>query len=381
MYPFFNREQLLHRQRIVDFAQEHLGSRLRDFDRSGTFALEDWQRCGAQGILGSHIPEAYGGKGLDATTTVMILEALGYGCRDNGLTLALGGQTWSVQEPILIYGNEAQKQKFLPRLCSGEWIGCHGVSEPASGSDALSLQTTAVKSDGGYLLNGRKSYIGMAPLADLALVLANADPASGKWGVSAFLVEKGSAGFSQSEPRPKTGTRTNPIGDLVFEDCFVPQEHLLGGEGIGMSLFTQTISWERAFIHAGHLGAMQCLFERCVDFAKERRQFGQPIGNFQSVSNRIADMRLRLETCRLLMYKVAAMKDAGADAAMECAMANLHISEALLACATDAVRIHGARGYLEEYGVERQLRDSVGGVIYAGTSDIQRNLISSLLGL
>lgn len=381
MYPHFNKEQLIHRQRIVDFAQEHLGSQLREFDRSSTFAMEDWRRCGAQGILGSHIPEAYGGKGLDATTTVMILEALGYGCRDNGLTLALGGQTWSVQEPILIYGNEAQKQKFLPRLCSGEWIGCHGVSEPASGSDALSLQTTATKIDGGFLLNGRKSYIGMAPLADVALVLANSDPESGKWGVSAFLVEKGSDGFSQSEPRPKTGTRTNPIGDLVFEDCFVPKEHLLGSEGIGMSLFTQTISWERAFIHAGHLGAMQFLFERCLDYAKERRQFGQAIGNFQSVSNRIADMRLRLETCRLLMYKVAAMKDAGADAAMECAMANLHIAEGLLACATDAVRIHGARGYLEEYGVERQLRDSVGGVIYAGTSDIQRNLIASLLGL
>ncbi|MEM7587322.1 MAG: acyl-CoA dehydrogenase, partial [Acidobacteriota bacterium] len=273
------------------------------------------------------------------------------------------------------------KQRFLPRLCSGEWIGCHGVSEEASGSDALSLQTTATLTDGGYLLNGRKIYIGMAPLADMALVLANTDPEAGKWGVSAFLVERGTPGFRQSEPRAKTGTRTNLMGDLIFEDCLVPEENLLGGEGIGMSLFTQTISWERAFIHAGHLGAMQFLFERCLRYAKERKQFGRSIGSFQSVSNRIADMRLRLETSRLMMYRVAAMKDAGEDAAMECAMANLHIAESLLACATDAVRLHGARGYLEEHGVERQLRDSIGGVIYAGTSDIQRNLISSLLGL
>jgi len=381
MHITYNAEQLARREKIREFAANELGSQLRDCDRAGTFPRADWERCGAAGILGSHVPEQYGGQGLDAVTTVLTLEALGYGCQDNGLTLALGGQTWSVQEPILIYGSEEQKHRLLPRLCSGEWIGCHGVSEEQAGSDALSLQTTAAKTEGGYLLNGRKTYIGMAPVADLALVLANANPDAGKWGVSAFVVEKGTAGFSQGAPRAKAGTRTNLLGDLVFEDCFVPDENLLGGEGVGVSLFTQTIAWERAFIHAGHLGAMQFLFEQCVDYAKERRQFGQPIGNFQSISNRIADMRLRLETSRLLMYRVAAMKDAALDASLECAMANLHIAEALLECATDAVRIHGARGYLEEYEVERQLRDSVGGVIYAGTSDIQRNLIAKLLGL
>ncbi len=377
----FSEDQLARGQDILEFARSELGSDLPDHDRAATFPRQDWDRCGAKGILASHVPEEYGGLGLDTVTTVLILEALGRGCGDNGLSLALGGQTWSVQEPIVIYGNEEQKRRFLPKLCSGEWIGCHGVSEEQSGSDALAMSTTAVKTEGGYLLNGHKTYIGMAPEADFALVLANTDPEAGKWGVSAFLVESSAAGFTRGEARAKCGTRTNQLGDLIFEDCFVPAENLLGGEGIGVSLFTQTIAWERAFIHAGHLGAMQTLFERCVDYAKERRQFGQPIGKFQSVSNRIADMRLRLETSRLLMYKVAAMKDAGSDAAIECAMANLHISESLLACATDAVRIHGALGYLEEYGVERQVRDSLGGVIYAGTSDIQRNLIASLLGL
>ena len=377
----FTAKQREQRDRIVAFARDELGSRLRDHDRAGTFARDDWARCADQGILGSHIPSAYGGQGNDAVTTVLSLEALGYGCPDNGLSLAVGGQTWSVQEPILIYGSEEQKRRYLPRLCSGAWIGCHGVSEEGSGSDALSLRTTATRTDGGYRLDGRKTYIGMAPIADLAVVLANADPAAGKWGVSAFLVERGTPGFTQGPPRAKSGTRSNPMGDLVFEDCFVPDANRLGSEGIGMSLFTQTISWERAFIHAGHLGAMQHLFERCVRQAKERKQFGQAIGGFQAVSHRIADMRLRLETSRLLMYQAAALKDAERDATMECAMANLHISEALLACATDAVRLHGARGYLEEHGVERQLRDAVGGVIYAGTSDIQRNLIASMLGL
>lgn len=365
---------------MIEFARTNLASQLRDHDRTGTFARADWDRCAERGVLGSHVPEQYGGQGLDAVTTVLTLEALGYGCRDNGLTLALGGQIWSVQEPIVVYGSEEQKRRFLPGLCSGKLIGAHGVSEEQSGSDALSLQTTAVRTDGGYVLNGRKTYIGMAPVADLAVVLANSNPAAARWGVSAFLVEKGAEGFSQSAARAKTGTRTNPLGDLVLEDCFVPDENRLGREGLGVSIMTHGIGWERAFIHAGHLGSMQRVLEKSVAYARDRRQFGQPIGTFQSVSNRIANMRLRLETSRLLLYKVASMKDRSIDAELECALAKLHISEALLECATDAVRIHGARGYLEEYEIERELRDSIGGVIYAGTSDIQRNLIARILG-
>jgi alkylation response protein AidB-like acyl-CoA dehydrogenase len=376
---FFTDQQREIRDQTIEFARSELGRELRSRDGTATFALDDWKRCAARGMLGSLIPEEYGGRGLDAVTTVLTLEALGYGCQDNGLSLGMGGHMWSVQEPILIYGSEEQKRLYLPRLCSGEWIGCHGVSEELSGSDALSLRTTAHKVDGGYVLNGRKTYIGMAPLADLALVLANTDPESGKWGVSAFLVECESKGFSRSEARAKTGTRTNPLGDLILEDCFVPEENRLGKEGVGLSLFTNTIKWERAFIHAGHLGSMQFLIEKCLAYARERTQFGRPIADFQSVSHRIANMRLRQETSRLLMYKIAAMKDRSLDAAIECAMAKLHIAESLLESATDAVRIHGARGYLEEYEVERELRDSIGAVIYAGTSDIQRNLIFDLL--
>ncbi len=377
----FTDDQLALRGRTIEFARDHLGKDLRDRDRTGTFLRDDWTRCGTFGVLGAHVPTKYGGQGMDAVSTVLLLEALGYGCRDNGLSLALGGHIWNVVEPLVASGSEEQKERFLPRLCSGEAIAVNGVSEEESGSDAFSLRTSARKVDGGYLLTGRKSYVGMAPIADVALVLANSDPAAGKWGVSAFLVERGTAGFTQSIPREKAGTRTNPIGDLIFEDCFVPVANRLGGEGAGVSLFSRAVNWERAFILAGHVGAMQALFELCVTYATERQQFGTSIGSFQSVSNRIADMRLRLETSRLLMYQAASMKDRGLDATLECSMAKLHISEMLLESATDAVRIHGARGYLAEFEVERDLRDMLGAVIYAGTSDIQRKLIAGLVGL
>ena len=377
----FTDDQLALRERTIEFARTHLGHDLLERDQSSSFRREDWTRCGAEGIQGAHVPMAYGGQGLSAFDTVLRLEALGYGCRDNGLTLALGGHIWNVLEPLVASGSEAQKERFLPRLCSGEAIAANGVSEPDSGSDAFSLKTTARKVDGGYLLDGRKSYVGMAPIADLFLVLANSSPAAGKWGVSAFFVERGTPGFTQGPVRLKAGTRTNPLGDLIFEECFVPDANRLGGEGAGVSLFSRAVNWERAFILAGHLGAMQALLDRCVAYAKERRQFGQPIGKFQSVSNRIADMRLRVETSRLLMYQAAEMKDRGLDAVLECSMAKLHIAETLLESATDAVRIHGAHGYLAEFEIERDLRDMLGGVIYGGTSDIQRNIIAAQLGV
>ncbi len=377
----FTDDQLALREQTIEFARTHLGRDLLARDLAATFRREDWSLCGAAGILGAHVPTAYGGQGLGAVETVLRLEAIGYGSRDNGLGLALGGHIWNVVEPLVASGTEEQKERYLPRLCSGEAIAVNAVSEEDSGSDAFSLKTTAQKVDGGYLLNGRKTYVGMAPIADVALVLANAAPASGKWGVSAFFVERGAPGFTQGPPRPKAGTRTNPIGDLIFENCFVPVANRLGGEGAGVSLFSRAVNWERAFILAGHVGAMQALFERCVSHAKERQQFGTPIGKFQSVSNRIANMRLRIETSRLLMYQAAAMKDRGLDATLECSMAKLHIAETLLESATDAVRIHGAHGYLAEFEIERDVRDMLGSIIYGGTSDVQRNIIAAQVGL
>ncbi|MEM8934451.1 MAG: acyl-CoA dehydrogenase family protein [Acidobacteriota bacterium] len=365
----------------VDFAREHLDDDLAARDATGTFRPDLWQRAADHGVLGWCMPEAYGGSGLDVVTSIRMLEGIGYGCRDNALTLGLNGQLWSVQEPLLHFGSDEQKARYLPRLISGELLAAHGMTEPASGSDAFSLETTAEKVDGGYVLDGHKTLIGLAPIAGLALVFANTRPEVGQWGVSAFLVERDFEGYSASPAKTKMGLRTSPLGDIVLDRCFVPEENRLGPEGIGVSVFNHSMDWERSFIFASHVGSMARQLDDCVAYARERRQFGQPIGHFQAVSHRIATMKLRLETSRLLLYKLASMKERDEPAMLEAAMAKLHIGESFAANSLDAVRVHGGKGYLAEFEVERDLRDALGGVLYSGTSDIQRNIIARVLGL
>lgn len=376
----FTEEQERLRTETVEFARNELASDLVARDAESGFDRELWRRCAGFGILGSNVPTEYGGQGRDVVTTVAIMEALGYGCPDNGLTLALNGQMWAVQEPIQQFGTEEQKERYLPLLISGGY-GAHAMSEPASGSDTFALETTAEKTDGGYVLNGRKTYIGLAPVCDVALVFAATDPTVGRWGITAFLVEGDASGLTKGGNQPKMGLRTGPFGDLVLEDCFVPDSARLGPEGAGASIFTNSMDWERSFIFASHVGSMARQLDDVIEYARTRRQFGEPIGKFQSVSNRIADMRLRLETSRLLLYKAAWLLDSGDAAQLYSALAKLHLSESFVASSSDAIRIHGAKGYVSEYGVERDLRDALGGVIYSGTSDIQRQVIARLMGV
>jgi alkylation response protein AidB-like acyl-CoA dehydrogenase len=309
------------------------------------------------------------------------MEGLGYGCPDNGLIFGLNAQLWSVQMPILLFGSQAQRQKYLPGLCTGELIGAHGMSEPDSGSDAFSLRTRAVRENGGYVLNGTKTFVTNAPIADMALVFATVDPAKGMWGVTGFLVEKGTPGFTITRDIEKMGLRTSPMSELVFEDCHVPEENRLGAEGLGSKIFDSSMEWERSCILASHLGAMERQLERCIEYGRERKQFGQPIGKFQSVANRIVDMKVRLETARLLLYKVAWLKKVGRPATLEAAMAKLYLSECFVQSSLDAIRVHGGYGFMTEFGIERDLRDAVGGTIYSGTSDIQRSIVARLMGL
>lgn len=374
-------EQLEFKEAVIRFAQKELNDGLLERDKEGQFCRENWRQCAEFGILGLSFPEEYGGAGGDILTTMLTMEGLGYGCRDNGLVFALNAQMWSIQHPILTLGTPAQKEKYLPRLISGEMIGAHGMSEPDSGSDAYSLRTRAEKCDGGYRLNGSKTFVTNAPTADLALVFATTNPKRKMWGITAFLVEKGTAGFTVSRDIEKMGMRTAPMGELYFTDCYIPAENRLGPEGAGGRIFNSSMEWERSCILASHLGAMAHQLEVCIAYAKERRQFNQPIGKFQSVSNRIADMKVRLETARLLLYKVAWLKKQGKPAAMEAAIAKLYISEAFVQSSMDAIRTHGGYGYMSELGVERDLRDAIGGTIYSGTSDIQRNIIARLLGV
>lgn len=377
----WTKEQLEFKKTIIEFAQKELNDSLLERDKASSFSHENWLKCAQIGIQGLAIPEEYGGAGADLLTAALVMEGLGYGCRDGGLTFALNSQMWSVQPTILDSGSEAQKHKYLPGLCRGELIGAYGMTEPDSGSDAFSLRTTASKKDGGYVLNGTKTLVTFAPLADFAIVFAITDPELGNWGVSTFVVDKETPGFKVSRYMEKMGLRTVPIGELLFEDCFIPEENRIGPEGAGPSIFNSSQEWERAVILASQLGEMERQLEQAIQYANDRRQFGQPIGKFQSVSNRIADMKLRLETARLLTYKVAWLKSLGKSVMLDAAIAKLYLSECFVESSLDAIRVHGGYGYMTEFEVERDLRDAIGGTLYGGTSDIQRNIIARFLGL
>lgn len=367
------------REDLLRFASE-LSADIADNDPDCAFSEENWQRCADQGVLGYLVPEAYGGSGLSALDSVRLLETLGYACPDTGLVFALSSQMLSIQPTLQIFGSEAMKKRHLASLAKGA-KGAFAITEEESGSDTYALSATAEKVEGGYVLNGSKKYITLAPVADIAVVFASTQPDRGQWGISAFLIERGQAGFETTPTQAKMGLRTTPIGDIHLTDCFVPEENRVGAEGSGVAIFAKAMESERSYILASQLGTMERQLEQAIEHARNRRQFGKPIGKNQSVANRIADMKLRLETSRLLLYKVAWLEDQGQPLLMEAALANLQMSEAFVESSLDTVRTFGARGYLSEFGIERDLRDSVGGLIYSGTSDIQRNIIARTLGL
>ncbi len=375
-------EQLALRESIREFA-ETLNEGLVEREREGAFPHELWRRTADFGLLSMSIPPAYNttDKEVDIMDGVVAMEALGYGCRDNGLNLAIAAQMWTVQYPINEFGSEQQKAKYLPAMCRGELIGAHAVTEPEAGSDHMAPQTHARPVSDGYLLTGHKRYITLGPVADVALVFATVDPEKGRWGLTAFLVDTAAEGCEVGPVRDKMGLRTVPMGDLIFTDCFVPEENRLGPEGAGASISGSSLGVERCLILATQVGAMERQLEQAVAYAKSRRQFGQPVGKFQSVSNRIADMRLALETARLLLYKVAWMIREEEPMTMEAALLKLHLSETFVQSSLDAVRTFGGAGYLTETEIERDLRDSVGGLLYAGTNDIQRLVVARMLGL
>ena len=368
-------------QDMTDFGRDELQHNLVERDHNESFLDDNWQACAAKGVLGLYLPGDLGGAEHSLSTTVRLMEALGYGCPDNGLTLALNGQMWAVQEPILKFGTEQQTQEYLPRLINGELKGAHGMTEPESGSNAFDLNTTAEKTDGGFILNGTKTYIGLGPVAGLILTFATVDPTRGRWGICTFLVEGDAKGVTLGEARSKMGLRTGPMGDVIFENVFVPEENLLGNIGSGSSIFNSSMDYERSFIFASHVGSMARQLDETIAYARSRSVSGNPIGKYQSISNRIAEMKMRLDTSRLHLYRCADLLDQGKSIPLEAAMAKLVISEAFVDNSIDAIRVNGGRGYLSEHGVDRDLRDALGGVIYSGTSDIQRNLIAGLLGL
>ena len=377
----FSEEQLDLKRNAIRFAQKTLNEDIIRRDKDAIFPRELWKKCADFGIQGSGFPELYGGNDADIISTMLLMEGLGYGCKDSGLIFAINGHMWSVQMPILRFGSDAQRDKYLPKLCSGEWIGADSITEPDSGSDAYNLRTTARLEGDHYILNGTKTFCTMATLADVFVIFATVDKRKGFMGVTAFIVEKGYSGFSVGKQIQKMGLRTAPFAELILEDCKVPVENRLGREGNGAAIFDDSIEWERSCILASLLGGMERQLEQCINYAKERKQFGKPIGKYQSIANKIVDMKVRMETARLILYKVAWMKKARGKASMEAAIAKLYLSESWVKSCLDAVQIHGGYGYTTEFELERDLRDSIGSTIYSGTSEIQKNIIARYLGL
>jgi alkylation response protein AidB-like acyl-CoA dehydrogenase len=374
-------DQRQFRDAVIEFATKELNTDVEARDRSASFSRDAWSKCADFGLQGLPVPAEYGGAGADVTTTVAALEGLGYACTDNGLIFSLNAQMWSCELPILIFGSEEQKRKHLPRLCDGSLIAAHGMTEPESGSDAFNLSTTATRDGDGYVLDGSKTFVTNASEAGLFVLFATTDRSLGIGGLCAFLVERHTAGVTIGKPLSKMGLRTSPMNEVFFESCRVGPEHVLAEPGSGMAVFNSSMRWERSLILAASLGTMQRQLERCLAYGRERRQFGRPIGSFQSVSNRIVDMKLRVETARLLVYRLAWLMDEGQASALESALAKLYVSECQVASSLDALQIHGGYGYMTEYGLEREVRDAIGGRIYSGTSEIQRNLVARHLGL
>ena len=374
-------EQTERQRRIREWAERSLNDDLEARDRARTFNREGWLASAQLGLVGLVAPSRYGGAELDPVSTMAALEALGRGSRDNGLNFALNAHLWGCVNPIATFATEEQKLAYLPRLTSGEWIGALAATEREAGSDVFSLQTRAAKRDDAYVLAGDKTFITNAPVADVFLVLATLDPARGAFGLTAFLVERRTSGLRVGERIDKMGLSTAQMGEVVLDGCAVPARNRLGPEGAGLAIFNHIMEWERGFIMAVAVGAMERQLEACLAYARGRRQFDRPIGQFQAVADRLVEMRLRWETSRLLLYRFAWLKRESRAALAEAAMTKLAVSEAWVRSCKDAMRIHGGYGYLTETGVERDLRDALGSLYYSGTAEMQRQILARWMEL
>jgi alkylation response protein AidB-like acyl-CoA dehydrogenase len=377
----WNDEQQKFRDGVIEFARRKLATDIAERDRNAAFSRELWQECATFGIQGLPFPEEYGGTNASVLTTVAAMEALGEVCRDAGLLFSIHAQMWGVQMPLLAFGTEDQKHRYLTPLCTGSSIGAHGITEPDAGSDVFSLSTRAERHGDNYVLNGTKVFVTNGPIAEVFLVFATVDQRKGMWGVTGFLLESGTKGLKVSSEIHKMGLTTSPMAELVLEDCVVPANNVLGDEGQGAQIFNHSMGWERSCILASTVGSMERQLQECLEYAKTRRQFNRPIGDFQLVASKIVDMKMRLETSRLLLYRAAVNHDRGAEITTDAALAKLHIGDAAVQSALDAIQIHGAYGYTTEFEVERELRDAIGGRLYSGSSEIQRLLIATELGL
>ena len=376
----FTEEQLMFKDQVIRFAKKELVPRAQEHDLKGEFDFQSFRKLGDFGILGLHFPEELGGSNADVVTSVLAGEALGEAGVDGGLTLSYGAHTFLCADTIFAHGTEDQRKKYIPKLASGEWIGCMGLTEPGAGSDVASITTRAEKRDSGYILNGNKMFITNGPIADVAVIYAKTGKDLKHAGISAFIVDKGTPGYSAGKHLIKMGVRSSPTSELIFEDCEIPAENLIGQEGAGFQMALQTVEWDRSTILAPFVGGMSYVLKKSVRYAKQRHQFGRPIAEYQAIKHKLADIKIFIEAARSLCYRIAWCKDQGRPLNhLEAAVAKLFVGDWSLGPANDAVVLHGGYGYCHEYEVERYFRDSRLAPIGGGTSEIQKRIISKLI--
>lgn len=350
-------------------------------DETCEFSWDKWKLVQRSGITSLPFDERYGGLGQDLVTTMAVLEALGEGNRDGGLSFSVTTTMASTGVPLNDFGSAELKERHLTRICSGEAIGAHAITESEGGSDALRMRTTAKRDGDWFVLNGAKTFVSNGPVADLFVVYACTRPGGGPLGITAFLVERDTPGLRVGGPIKKMGLRTSPLSELFLDDVRVPAGNVIGRVGGGFLVLDHVMQREILFSFVVNAGEMRHRLQRCLDYAKERNAFGKPIGSYQSIANKIVDMVIRLETSRKWLYDTGRKLAAGQNVTTEIAIAKLLTSESNLSTSLAAVQIFGGHGYMSEFGLEKDVRSAVAGTIYSGTNEIQYNRIASMLGL
>jgi hypothetical protein len=372
-----NDEQQHLRKSVREFAEREIAPNVMKWDEASEFPLATIKELGKLGLLGTIFPAEYGGAGMGYVEYVIAIEELSR--VDGSVGIIVAAHTSLCSNHIFIAGNDEQKKKYVSKLATGEFIGAWGLTEPSSGSDAGSARMSAVLKGNGWVLNGTKTFITNGHYADVALVIAVTDRAAHTHGLSAFVVEKGTKGFRAGKKENKLGLRASDTSELIFEDCFVPAENLVGKEGDGFIDAMRVLDGGRISIAALGLGMAQGAYESALNYSKERQQFGKAISEFQAIQWKLADMATEIDAARLLTMRAASMKDAGLKTTLESSMAKLYTSEVAVRCANEGVQIHGGYGFIKDYPAEKFYRDVKLCTIGEGTSEIQRLVIARQL--
>nr|MDT0659137.1 acyl-CoA dehydrogenase family protein [Micromonospora sp. DSM 115978] len=351
----------------------------RDADRE--FGTGAWKLIRETGLLGLPFDERWGGLGQNLLTTMYVLEGLGYACRDGGFSFSVSTHMVSTGVPLQRFGSTQLKERYLSRVSDGSIIGAHAITEPSGGSDVMAMRTTAVRDGDDYVLNGSKAFVTNGPIADVIVVYALTGQRGSPAALTAFLVDRETPGLVVGPPVAKMGLSTSPFSEVFFDDCRVPVSSVVGSPGAGFLIMDHVMKWEILCSFVINVGEMRHRLERSVEYARSRVQFGQRIGSYQSVSNRVVDMHIAVESSRRWLYDTAERYSNGENITIDLAASKLIASESNVACALAAVQIFGGYGYTTEYGLEKDLRNAVAGTIYSGTSDVQRQRIAKMLGL